>query len=113
MPSTVPNVGPTFSHHARLRMSQRGLSDSGIELVREYGRQVFARGALYCFIGRKEVELYADRADLTGVEGVHVLLTRDGTVLTVYRNRAFHPRRYRKLNYRRARLRKAARRRWN
>ena len=110
MPAEPTNAEAAFSWHARKRMSQRRLSHVRVELVQEYGRQVFARGAVYCFIGRKEVEEYADRTDLTGVEGVHVLIAHDGTVLTVYRNRGFRPCRYRKLSYRTARLKKARRR---
>lgn len=110
MPTTAMTAVPAFSQHARDRMNQRGLSDKGIELVQQYGRQVFARGAVYCFIGHKEVAAHAERTDLTGVEGVHVLVARDGTVLTVYRNRGFRPCQYRKPNYRAARLKKARRR---
>ncbi len=111
MPAHQTNTESAFSRHARKRMNQRRLSRAGIELVQEYGRVVYARGAQFCFIGRKEVEAYADRTDLTGAEGIHLLIARDGTILTVYRNRGFHPSRYRKANYRLARLKKAARRR--
>ena len=108
---TTPTDGDAaLSRHAADRMNQRRLSGAWVELVQQYGREVFARGAVFCFVGRKEVAEYAARADLTGVEGVHVLVARDGTVITVYRNRGFHPSRYRKPNYRTARLTKARRR---
>lgn len=110
MGTTSTNTGAPLSRHACDRMNRRRLSGTGVDLVQQYGREVFARGAVFCFVGRKEVAAYADRADLTGVEGIHVLVSRDGMVITVYRNRGFHPNRYRKPNYRAARLRAARRR---
>ncbi len=109
MHSTPTAANPVFSDHALVRINARRLSRNGIELVQQYGREVFARGAVYCFVGKKEVAAYADQADLSAVEGVHVLAARDGTVITAYRNREFRPGRYRKPNYRPARQRKARR----
>lgn len=107
MPTTLTNPGPVYSQHALDRMNQRRLNDNQVALVHKYGREVFARDAVYHFVGRKEVEAFADRADLSGVEGIHVLESRDGTVLTVYRNRGFRPCRYQKASCRAARLKKA------
>jgi predicted amino acid dehydrogenase len=104
------NAAP-YSAHALTRISARRLTLDGIELVQQFGREVFTRGAVYQFIGRKEVETYAAQADLSELEGVHVLLAHDGTVITAYRNRAFHPNQYRKPNYRQ-RVRRRGRSRW-
>lgn len=110
MPTASTHLEPVYSQHAIDRMNQRRLSDEQVALVHKYGREVYARGAVYHFVGRKEVEAYARYADLSGVEGVHVLEAHDGTVLTVYRNRGFHPSRYRKLSLRAARRIKERRR---
>src|SRR5436853_338295 len=89
-----------FSRHALRRMNARCITDRAVELVQQYGREIHARGAIYYVVGRKEVESLADRVDLSWVEGIHVLLSRDGWVITTYRNRAFRPHRYRKPEYR-------------
>ena len=58
-----------------------------IDLVLTYGRTVHSRGATYMVIGRKEVEAWAQKGlDLRAAEGVHILLTADGAVITTYRN---------------------------
>ncbi|HEY1191113.1 MAG TPA: hypothetical protein VGE74_25995 [Gemmata sp.] len=110
MPTTLTHPEPIYSQHAIDRMNERRLNDEQVALVHEYGREVFARGAVYHFVGRKEVEAFAACVDLTAVEGIHVLESHSGTVLTVYRNRGFRPSRYWKSNSRAARLKKARRR---
>lgn len=83
--------GFTKSHstfHAALRMQQRGLSPEQIDLVLQYGREVHQRGIVYFVIGRKEVQQFAGGdIDLSGCEGIHVLVSPDGWVVTTYRNR--------------------------
>ena len=76
--------------HARKRMDARRLCVSEVEAAIDYGREVQARGALMYVVGHKEVAAAARAGvDLRGVEGVHVVCSSyDGTVKTVYRNRA-------------------------
>lgn len=84
-----PQVGPFYiSQHADYRMSKRGIGSRDIELALQYGREIYAKSALFYVIGRKEVERYSDVCPvLREAEGVHVLLhSRSGVILTVYRN---------------------------
>jgi hypothetical protein len=61
-----------------------------VDVVLEYGRRVFTRGAIIYAIGRKEVARYRyEGLDLSNCEGVQVVCLMDGTVLTVYRNHDF------------------------
>jgi hypothetical protein len=77
-----------LTRHARERMSGRGLSADVIRLVLNYGRAAHIRGATIYAVGRKEVERHRKfDIDLSSLEGVQVVCTESGLILTVYRNR--------------------------
>lgn len=77
-----------FTRHARIRMTGRRLSEHDVTMVLDFGRRVHGRGAQIYVIGRKEVARYRrDGIDLSAVEGIHVVCSRKGRVLTTYRNR--------------------------
>lgn len=78
----------SLTRHAWERMSGRGLSPAAIRLVLNYGRAAHIRGATIYVVGRKEVERHRqDGIELSSVEGVQVVCTDSGSILTVYRNR--------------------------
>jgi len=61
---------------------------SSVTKALAFGRVVHIRGASVHVIGRKEVsKLSREGIDLSSQEGVQVVCARDGTVITVYRNR--------------------------
>lgn len=77
--------------HAALRMQQRGIGADGLQAALAYGRRIRAKGLTFCVLGRKEVQRQAERGvDLRDFEGLQVLLSHDGAVVTVYRNRDLH-----------------------
>lgn len=85
-----PSDDQKLTDHATARMARRGIQSNIINLVFEYGRPVYTRGAMIYAIGRREVEQYRlDGIDLSRCEGVQVVCAKDGAVLTVYRNRNF------------------------
>lgn len=78
------------TEHSRVRLSQRGITESMIQLAFEFGREVFTKGAICLVVGRKEVEKQLERGiDLGCVEGLHVICPTGtyGLVVTAYRNR--------------------------
>src|SRR3954451_1922601 len=76
--------------HARSRMQGRGISERAVEDAIFYGRVVYTRGAVVHAIGRNEIAHYAEEGiDLSAYNGVQVVCSRDGSVITVYRNRDF------------------------
>lgn len=76
--------------HSRKRMQQRGIDQGAIAAVLEFGREVFTRGAIIHAIGRREIEQWNDEGiDLSEYDGIQVVCSRDGAVLTAYRNRDF------------------------
>lgn len=76
--------------HARKRMNARSLGIRAINAALDFGRIVRTRGAVIYAIGHKEVQRYRKVAgDLHRFEGVHVVCSPEGTVLTTYRNHDF------------------------
>lgn len=79
-----------LTRHAWERMGCRGFSPAKIRRVLRYGRIVHVRGATIYAVGRKEVEFFATKGvALSDVEGVQVVCSDCGSILTVYRNRDF------------------------
>jgi hypothetical protein len=80
-----------LTNHARKRMNARKLPREAVRSALQYGRVVYTRGAAIHVIGRKEVHKYKKEGiNLSAYEGVQVLCNpKDGTVITVYRNRNF------------------------
>jgi hypothetical protein len=69
-------------------MDARSISGEALRSALKYGRTSWTRGARVYAIGRKEVQYYrAHGIDLARFEGIHVVESADGTVITVYRNR--------------------------
>jgi hypothetical protein len=84
------NDSTKLTRHATARMTHRGVSDGAVETVIEYGRTVYTRGAVIHAIGRREVEHYRQEdIDLSDCEGLQVVCSTDGAVMTVYRNHSF------------------------
>jgi hypothetical protein len=82
----VPSVH-RISWHAKNQMDARSLSADALRSAVKYGRTSWTRGARIYVIGRKEVQHYRGQGiDLSRFEGVHVVESADGTILTVYRN---------------------------
>ena len=90
MHSTSHAVPSTYAltQHALSRMDARRLSSDAVRQVLKYGRSTWTRGAKVFAIGRKEVAHYRRHygLDLSRYEGVHVVTTAEGAILTVYRN---------------------------
>jgi hypothetical protein len=76
-----------LTSHALVRMYARRFSEEAIWAAFQHGREVHGRGAVIFAIGRKEVMRGRTLGvDLTGYEGIHVVCSREGTIMTVYRN---------------------------
>ena len=81
----------SLTNHAAIRMQQRGISKAALQAVLDFGRRIHAKGLTFYVVGRKEVALYADRGvNLANFEGLQVLVTADGAVVTTYRSRDLH-----------------------
>jgi hypothetical protein len=80
-----------LTDHAAERMNSRGLPLDAVAAAITYGRVVHIRGADIHAIGWRDVEWWHehDGIDLARYEGVQVVCSPEGVVLTVYRNRDF------------------------
>lgn len=86
MDSQIP-FAIDLTNHATIRMQQRRISKTAIVVALLYGREVYTRDACICVIGQKEVQTCLRHGlDLSAHAGVHVVLSGNGTVMTVYRN---------------------------
>ncbi len=84
------DVNAPITSHALKRMNSRGISQDAVLATLIYGRAIHDRGALICVIGRKEVKQFGEEAvNLSDYEGVHVICSKNGKVMTTYRNRDF------------------------
>lgn len=78
-----------LTRHARTRAQSRAIPQDQIDLTLAWGREAHVRGARIYAIGRHEVDdASRDGVDLSAAEGVHVVCSHDGVVITVYRNRS-------------------------
>jgi hypothetical protein len=71
-------------------MQRRRINATAVDTAIDYGRAVYTRGAVIHAIGRSEIARWAEVGiDLSAYEGIQVVCAKDGSVLTVYRNRNF------------------------
>ena len=79
---------PRVTAHARTRMRQRAIRPRALQLALLYGREVHAAKAVYVVVGRREVEqARMGGDDIQFLEGLHVICSIGGSVITVYRDR--------------------------
>jgi hypothetical protein len=80
-----------LTQHARGRIRKRGLSEEAVALTIQFGRLVYVRGAQIFALGRREVRrlLEEQGVDLSRYEGVQVVCSEKGDIITTYRNRDF------------------------
>ena len=79
-----------LTHHARARMNGRRIPAEAVEMVLQFGRLVWARGAQIHALGRKEVQQASHWGlDLRPYAGLQVVCAPSGDILTVYRNHDF------------------------
>lgn len=74
----------SLSDHARIRMAHRAIRQEQIDQVIHYGRECHLRHAVIYAVGHKEVRTFG--RFLEQCDGIHVLCSSDGTVITTYRN---------------------------
>lgn len=80
-----------FSRHAEFRMCSRRISERAIEAVIKYGRVIHKRKAVIYAVGKREVKYYRQSGiNLEPFEGIQVICSIEGKVITAYRNRDFY-----------------------
>lgn len=80
-----------ITHHAQIRMSQRGISKDAMAVVLKYGRRVYAQKAIVYFFGKKEMKKHLKNGQHNNkwadFRDIHVLVSpSDDTIITTYKN---------------------------
>lgn len=77
-----------ITFHAEMRMCQRGICANTLELILQFGRKIRSKGATFYVIGKKEIQKYNTiEPKIKDMEGMQVLISAEGTVITTYRNK--------------------------
>jgi hypothetical protein len=83
---TSPEV--EFSHHAQARMQQRGIKDSWVALVMEYGHYCYQSGkhAYTISLDKSGIKLikqnFGDLVELSKLRHLYLILSDDSVVVT-------------------------------
>lgn len=80
-----PNPRLSLTDHAALRCAQRGLSSADLRYVQGHARRYHGWDADYYFLRRIDIPL-ADRRDMARLEGTALVVAKDGSIITVWRN---------------------------
>ena len=81
-------IAPVVSRHARKRMQQRGIGQSAIDALLDFGREHHDhRGAIVVMLDRAATRRIARggarNADVDALRGLYAVVTADGCVCTV------------------------------
>jgi PAS domain-containing protein len=86
---SMPSNPLPMTRHAIRRAAQRGIPDWMIDLGLRRGRAIYVNRAIVFYLGWRELEpLSLPAREKDRAEGVTVRVGHDGSVVTVYRNRA-------------------------
>jgi hypothetical protein len=78
----------SFTQHARRRGARRNVAPDAVDYVLAYGRMIQRTGAMFYFLGRRDIPPCDRRASWASrLEGSIVIVAPDGAVITIYRNR--------------------------
>lgn len=78
----------SFTRHARRRSARRNVAPDAVDYVLAYGRMIQRTGALFYFLGRRDIPPCDRHASwATRLEGSIVIVSPDGDIITIYRNR--------------------------
>lgn len=79
--------GLKITEHAMSRMAERRLDAAAINVALSFGREIHTRGITIFAVGRKEIrKADAMSINISRFDGLHVLCSRDGSIVTTYRN---------------------------
>lgn len=77
-----------LSIHAQQRLAQRNLDQHAIDYVLAYGRMIRRTGILFYVLRARDIPLQdRRRGSVSRLIGTTILVSHDGTIITVYRNR--------------------------
>ena len=76
-----------FSEHAQIRCAQRQIHPESIAFIKKHGQKVRRTGITFYFLGKRNIpEKLRCNDRFAKLEGVTLLISPDGTLITTYRN---------------------------
>lgn len=79
-----------LTNHAAKRSTQRGMKNKHIANLLRFGRKNYKNGAIYYSVGTKEISRYKDICPgLKEMNGMHLIVSINGNVITMFRNKSF------------------------
>lgn len=90
-----------YSYHAAHRATLRSITPADLAYILTYGRAIQRTGVSFYFLARKDIRDAGSRVGWARrLEGTVILVSKDGAIITIYRNRkALHDIK-RKMKYR-------------
>ena len=81
-----------LTKHAKKRSYSRGVSELAIELAMKIGRLTYSKGAVFFWIGKKEIKKFMGIIpNIQNYEGIVVVCSSNsGAILTTYKNKSFN-----------------------
>lgn len=77
-----------LSRHAAVRISQRNIRAEDIAFVMRFGRHLHNGGALFVFLGQRNIpDEYRTDDRIAKLEGTTLVMSRDGCLITAYKNK--------------------------
>ena len=77
-----------ITEHARQRMAQRNLKEEHIDFVLKYGKVIHNSGAVFVFLGHRNIPAkYKGDDSVAKLEGTTLLMSNSGILITPYKNR--------------------------
>ena len=78
-----------YTDHAMRRRFGRSISDDAINATLDFGRRYWNHGSLVYRLDRRSIAKAKEQGfNIRQHEGIHVVLSQDGIILTAYRNRS-------------------------
>lgn len=76
-----------LTEHARIRLDSRRISYDAVLAALQFGREVRIPGGTVYFVGRRQVHKQAAQGrNISSFEGIQVLCSLDGAIITAFRN---------------------------
>lgn len=81
LPTNVWNT-----QHGTERQRQRGITDDQVDLTLRYGTRLHVTGALVYYLRRRDLPRWVDPGYAGKVCGTVAIVSKDGALMTTYRN---------------------------
>lgn len=77
----------TLTNHAIQRCAQRHIAPDALAFIKKHARKIRRTGITFYFLGKRNIPKHLRRNDrYARLEGITLLISPDGSLITTYRN---------------------------